>query len=365
VARIPLTGWLRLDAGVDFEGNRWTINATAPASGQPREGDQMRFNGAFPTDALTLYTHDTAPFVALNFNLLGGRLTINPQLRFEIFSAAGYLGQPRSFSHADFVPEPRLAARYQFTSWMAIKGALGFYHQQPDPGSYSSQFGNVNIQPEKGLHYVLGFEFQPTSTLHIEVQGFYKDLRSLIVRSEQGAKTILDNDGIGRVYGGELLVRQEIWKNFFGWITYTVSRSERRDHPDEPWRVFQYDQTHILNLIASYRFPRGFQLGVRFRYVTGNPYTPVKSAYYDSTNNQFMPNYAQTYSGRLDAFNQLDVRIDKTWTYNKWKLSLYIDIQNVYYAQNEEGVAYNYDFSKPRPVTGLPFLPVLGMRGEF
>jgi hypothetical protein len=212
---------------------------------------------------------------------------------------------------------------------------------------------------------VLGVEFKPTSTLTVEAQGFYKDLRALVVRGEQAGDPPLINDGIGRVYGGELLIRQELWHNFFGWVAYTVSRSERRDHPDDPWRLFQYDQTHILTIIASYKLPRGYQVGVRFRYVTGNPFTPVNSSWFDANAGRYVPVYAAPYSGRLDAFNQLDVRFDKTWTFNRWRFSLYLDLQNVYNAKNEEGRAYNFDFSQSHPVTGLPFLPVLGLRGDF
>jgi hypothetical protein len=212
---------------------------------------------------------------------------------------------------------------------------------------------------------VFGFDFDPTATLHIEAEAFCKELRGQVVRGELPDDPRLFNDGIGRVYGGELLVKQELWKNFFGWISYTVSRAERKDHPDEPWRTFQYDQTHILTIIASYKFPRGYQLGVRFRYVTGNPYTPVVGNYFNASTGNYVPLYGQTYSGRLADFNQLDVRLDKTWTFNRWKLGLYLDIQNVYNYQSEENVTYNFNYTQRARVAGLPIVPALGIRGEF
>src|SRR5581483_9637964 len=168
--------------------------------------------------------------------------------------------------------EPRLAIRYQIKRWVALKAAIGMYHQPPDLTALFPKFGNPDVKPQESVHYVLGADFQPTSTLHIEVAGFYKDMRNMIVRAEDPAAPPLENEGIGRVYGGELLVKQELWHNFYGWISYTVSRAERKDHPDQPWRLFQYDQTHIFTLMASYKLPRGFQLGIRFRYVTGNLY---------------------------------------------------------------------------------------------
>ncbi len=148
-------------------------------------------------------------------------------------------------------------------------------------------------------------------------------------------------------------------------LSATLSKSERRDHPDAPWRRFQYDQTHILTLVGSYKFGRGYQVGLRFRYVTGNPYTPVVGAYYDVNQDTYVPLRGPTYSGRLGAFHQLDVRFDKTWTYRQFRFSLYVDVQNVYNASVPEGVAYNFDYSKTTTINGLPFLPVLGIRGDF
>ncbi len=218
------------------------------------------------------------------------------------------------------------------------------------------------------MHYVAGADFDPTPTLHIEVEGFYKDLRQLVVRGQTPADPALVTDGRGRVYGGELLVRQQLWHNFFGWIAYTLSRSERQDHPGDAWRIFQFDQTHILTLIASYKLPRGYQVGVRFRYVTGNPYTPTVAPYgvFDANSGSYRAIYAQpVYSGRLADFHQLDVRFDKEWTFNKWRLAVYLDLQNVYNNRAPEATAYNFNDRLSAPVAGLPIIPDLGIRGEF
>ncbi|MGZ3427125.1 MAG: hypothetical protein ACXVCV_10785, partial [Polyangia bacterium] len=71
------------------------------------------------------------------------------------------------------------------------------------------------------------------------------------------------------------------------------------------------------------------------------------------------------YSARLGSFNQLDVRFDKKWTFHRWSLSMYVDIQNMYNASNPEGYGYNFDATQRSAVAGLPFLPVLGIRGDF
>jgi hypothetical protein len=361
---MPLYKQLRFDAGVDLEGNRWTLSLNAPQHGMPREGDSGGFGGAFVFDNLDLDQITVAPFVALNFTPVKGLLIV-PQLRVDMYDFRGYQSSPDAFNHFYAMIEPRLSARYQINKWAAVKLAAGAYHQPPDPTAFLKSAGNTALIPESGWHYVVGAEFDPTSSMHISAEGFYKDLRNLVVRGVNPGDPPLTNEGIGRVYGGELLVRQELFKGFFGWVAYTVSRSERKDHPDEPWHVFQYDQTHILTIIGSYKFGRGYQIGIRFRYVTGNPYTPYVGSYYNVNSDSYTPINGPLYSGRLGSFNQLDVRFDKKWTFQRWALSMYADIQNVYNASNPEGYAHSYDYSQRSTVSGLPFLPVLGIRGDF
>jgi TonB family protein len=366
--RWPLGRHVRLEAGLDFEGTRNPLAVTAPAAGQPREGEDPSsrggFGGAFASDSFTLHVLSAAPFVAVPVTLLGQRLVIVPQLRYETFGFLGYRGTPDEFAHGYGALEPRLAVRYQVLKWLAPKASFGVYHQAPDYLAFSKYFGAPTIKPERALHYVAGADFQPTRTLSIEAQGFYKDQRDLIVHGESPADPVLVNAGRGRVYGFELMLRQQLHRNFFGWIAYTLSRAERRVYADSPWTRFQFDQPHILTMVGSYKLPRGYQVGLRFRLVSGNPYTPVVGSYFNANLGRYRALYGTAYSSRLDAFHQLDLRFDKTWTYNRWKLSVYLDIQNLYYAQPPEGLTYNYNYTQRAAITGLPILPVLGVRGD-
>jgi len=99
--------------------------------------------------------------------------------------------------------------------------------------------------------------------------------------------------------------------------------------------------------------------------VTGDPYTPVTGAFYDSITDHYTPIYGATNSARLNAFNQLDLRVDKIFTFNRWRFSAYLDVQNVTRSDNPEAVGYNFDYRITHPITGLPLLPILGVRGDF
>ena len=377
VFRLPVGDALRLDGGVDFEGQRYILDRLgagsisidpASAAGGATSGAGAAFNGSvsgYSSDHLLLYQNFVAPFLTATITTLRRRLTITPQLRLQVMTFAGYPGEPTSFEHAYFEPEPRLSLRLAVSTRVALKAAVGLYSQPPDPGAFSSVYGNPALHPQRATHYLLGFELEVTGTLHVEAEGFYKDLRDLVVMGEVPGAAPLDGEGIGRAFGGELLVRQQLARKFFGWVSYTLSRSERKDHADESWHPFQFDQTHILTLVASRVLPRGFQVGGRYRFVTGTPMTPIEGSYYDAVSDRYTPISGQTLGARLPAFNQLDLRVDKTFTFDKWRFSAYLDVQNAYNAANPEALSYNYDYRISHPVSGLPILPILGIRGDF
>ena len=378
IARIPLSSFLRLDAGVDFEGNLFSVDQTAAvASAAAGDGNGMLAGfgngigmggmnrGGGGPSTLTVLTNHVAPLVSANFSFLGGRLLLIPQLRLQVFTTIGYPGTASQFSTAFVTADPRFLFRFQAASWITLKAGFGLYHEAPLPQYLSVVNGNPQLEPEYGLHYVAGVEFKPMSRMNINLEGFYKDLRNLVVRGELPSDPAFTNEGIGRVYGAQLLVRLELWRNLFGWVSYTLSRSERLDHTDQDWHLFQYDQTHILTMLASYKLPRGFQIGLRFRYTTGNPYTATASAFYDSNTDRYQPIQGPLFGDRVGSFVQLDARFDKTFTFNRWKLSLYLDLQNVTNTANPESVTYNYNYTQQNVITGLPILPAFGIRGEF
>ena len=161
------------------------------------------------------------------------------------------------------------------------------------------------------------------------------------------------------------LTRYRFGSYVWGWVAYTLSRAERRDEPGEDFRLFDFDQTHILTVVASGKLPWGLELGIRFRYVTGNPETPVERAVFDADTGVYSPVYGAANTTRVPDFLQLDVRLDKEWLFDTWRLLTYIEIQNATNRMNPEGLRYNYDYSESDVVGGLPIIPGFGIKGVF
>jgi TonB family protein len=267
---------------------------------------------------------------------------------------------------------PRLAVRYALTETVSLKGGAGVYHGPPIQDEPSVTFGNPDLAAKRSLQYGLGAEWQPRPEWFVSGEVFYNDLDGLIVRSNgtvvrdgEPVPERLKNGGVGRIYGLEVLVRRSLTDRLFGWISYTLSRSERRDAPDAAWRLFDNDQTHVLTAIASYKLPRGWEVGARLRFASGNPTTPVTGAVRDDVNDVFVPLYAAVNSVRLPSFNQLDIRVDKNFVFERWTLDVYLDLTNAYNNPAVEGIAYNYNYSQSAYFEGLPILPILGAKGSF
>ena len=70
-------------------------------------------------------------------------------------------------------------------------------------------------------------------------------------------------------------------------------------------------------------------------------------------------------SARNPFFNRVDIRVEKQWWFESWKLALFLDVQNAFNRQNQEALLYNYDYTQTSRVNGLPIIPSLGLRGEF
>lgn len=267
---------------------------------------------------------------------------------------------------------PRVVARYEVVNEFpktTLKAGVGLFAQPPLPQQSIPPFGTDGLQNSRALQYAFGVEQDFTRQINLKAEAFYKDLTRLVTQtfaeSSSTSGVVYSNRGDGRTYGIEMLLRYNPDDKFFGWIAYTLSRAERRNTRDEPMALFAFDQTHILTILGSYKLGNGWQVGARFRYVSGRPYTPNVGGVMDFDSGTYAPvPQFPLYQSRLPSFNQLDIRVDKTWKFTSWTLGAYLDVQNVYNRGNPEGVSYNFNYTQSNVVTGIPILPSIGLRGE-
>jgi TonB family protein len=353
---------LSFSAGVDSNVAIADVEVLLPRP--PNEGDPPRVSNLENEVVFDKVTNQVylraAPFVESVISL-GDRLSLVPSARVDYFSDVG-----------EFSFDPRLVARWQLAKGWLAKGGVGLVHQAPTEAQTNAVFGNPDLGLQRAVHYSLGSEWTPRDHLRLDCTFFYKDLQNLVdgtsATTQRNGQTVplnLDNGGRGRVYGVELFAEHKIHKNFRGWLSYTLSRAERFDSGGDAVRLFDFDQTHILNVVASYLFPENFELGLRWRLVSGNPFTPFVGGAFNNELDRFVPISAPSNSGRLPVFHQLDLRVDKRWVWDAWSLSAFLSLVNTYNRANTEGYSYNFDYSQRTALQGLPVLPILGVRGEF
>jgi hypothetical protein len=342
--------------GLDLQWRKFNLDIQVPRGNEGGGVNSTRSQNTFAvingdSSELALYLRNTYK--------ANQKLTLVPNLRWEYFS---------STEQAYFMP--RLNTSYTLSDSLMLNLAAGLYYQGPQNGENSDEFGNPKVKAEKSTHFFtsLAKDFRKGSRdgLKMELGVFYKVLDDLIVStSEQlgdGTAKVNDNDGEGTVEGIQLQASYK-FKELQVVTSYTYLKSRRRD-PDNGTYPSEFDQTHNLNLIAAYDLAR-WSFSSRLRFVTGGPYTPIVGGIFDSDNDVYAPIRGAFYSDRFDDFFQLDFRVDRKFIYRTWILSGYLDIQNLTNSKNGQGLSYNYDFSESQNTTGFPFLPILGLRGEF
>jgi hypothetical protein len=354
-ASFELHRMLRLTAGGDFFG--WFLagkyHGPQPGSneGDPTDGDPLAGQRSISVRDDDLVVAQPAAYLELAFRPTPP-LLISPGMRID------YYGEIEDTS-----VDPRIAVRYELSSSTALKGGIGYYSQPPQSWQSIPGIGNPDLKHFRALQSSAGVEQKLGSAGKVTAEGFYKRVEDIVIATPNREEPQFVNQGQGRIVGAELSA-QARWKNDgFAYLAYTLSRSERR-RPGESFRLFDQDQTHVLALAASQGLGRGWTLGARFRLVSGNPTTPITGATYDARSGVYLPTYGATNSQRDPLFNQLDVRVEKQWTIGPAKLATYLDVQNVYMAENPEGYRYSFDYSKREAVSGLALFPNLGLRGE-
>jgi hypothetical protein len=274
--------------------------------------------------------------------------------------------------------DPRLAVRYRLNSaglpgdstataddrsiW--LKAGVGVYHQPariflPLPGldTLPLSYGLL-----RAVQSSVGVEMPLATGIGLNLEAFYNDMNpvvfdlstnvsSLTTAAQQSGfnanttptdsqqQVLLDKllvPQVGRAYGLEALLRRQSRTGLYGWISYTLSLSERKR--DGAWVPYDYDKTHLLNLVAGLPLPRNWDIGGRLQYQSGRPTTTT---------------YGYN-TARTDGYFRVDVRIDKRAVWNKWLLDFYVDLTNVALFPEEitPGTTIRY------------VLPTLGVRGR-
>jgi outer membrane receptor for ferrienterochelin and colicin len=253
---------------------------------------------------------------------------------------------------------PRFSASFQLTTGWYLNFNTGRFYQEPayTTMGFKNEEGIMVNQPGlkyiRSDHFVAGLEWLPQKESKISLEGFYKkysnypfSLVDSISLASKGADFGLygaepvESIASGRAFGAEFLYRN---RDLFGTnltISYTLVRSEtlprKESLTDLGWIPTTWDNVHLLNIYGFRQFKGNWQLGFKWRFVGGQPYTPFDEytsslvQYWDVTGYP-ASDYNRYNQERYKPFHQLDLRVDKEWYLSRITINLYVDIQNVY-----------------------------------
>lgn len=262
--------------------------------------------------------------------------------------------------------DPRLQLRYRLAtrrlvglsesedaSGVWLKGGVGVYHQPP---RFIVQLPGLGTLPleyglSRSIQSSIGVEVPLDARIMIDVQTYYMHMDPAIfdlsVNDEPGKEEDTDENEfdrlakpqLGRAYGVEFMLRRELRERGpYGWLAYTLSRSERKR--DGAWVPYDFDRSHLVSLVAGLALKRHWDVSTRLQFQSGRPETT--QAGYNT--------------GRQDGYVRVDLRVDKRAVWEGWLLDFYVDITNVallpeQIQEHDEPIRY--------------ILPTVGLRGRF
>jgi len=281
------------------------------------------------------------------------RLAITTGLRYNYFSFT----KENNFS-------PRFALSWYLTDRFSVNASYGKFYQSPALYQIALDPANTKLKSALATHYVIGVSqlFDDDSKGTIEI--YYKDLKDIVV--ENDTTDILTNFGSGFAKGIEISYQKKFTNGIVGSASYSYSISKRKDEENLPEYFFEYDRPHIINLLAGFELSETLQIGFKFQYATGSPYTPVAGV--AMKQGKYYVIEGEYNSVRYPDYHKLDIRVDKKFLFDKWTLTAYLDLWNVYNRLNVLSYSYTVDSkgvvsTKSRNDFGL--LPIVGLSAQF
>jgi TonB family protein len=409
-----------LRSGLDVDNKRASV-AIHQRTRLPTDGSLQETDVELPAAIATF----SGLWAELQWEEKGSPWTVVPGLRVDNYHLAG------GINHV--AVEPRLTARRRLGEQLTLKGGVGLYHQPP---TTLISLPIIDIAAlDQGLQQALqvsaGVEYKGLWGFDVSLDGYVNPmLRTVELTPFGNEETPIQTpdlpDGVGdprdprppspgpggrRVvrglaqeqvpslpgielpdvssrglsYGLELLIRRPLGGNWFGWLSYSLQRSTRRvrftrfndeDVPvgqDEADLPYVFDQTHVANLVLSYKFANNVTLGGVLHFNTGRPESGNLTSRTMTEGRDVLgqPRWVRVDRDKVDRlppFFRFDLRLSKAWAYDTFTLEAYLDMLNVTISQ--EVVAFDYVGGVGLPLekrpSGVPIvLPILGLKGRY
>jgi hypothetical protein len=169
----------------------------------------------------------------------------------------------------------------------------------------------------------------------------------------------------GHARGLELTFQRRSANRLSGWVTYSFARTRFKESPTGLIFAGDFDQRHTLSAYGSYRFTGTFNVSGQWRYGSG---FPIPGFFRTQGDDVFLA--SERNSLRLPAYSRVDLRVNKAFLFEKWKLTLSGELLNVTNHKNlRVPIIHGLNLTTGQVFrhfgSSMPVLPALGVAIEF
>jgi hypothetical protein len=271
------------------------------------------------------------------------------------------------------VVSPRAAMALKIRNGWTVRAGFGRYYQFPDFEPLFGQLGNPYLRAEQATHYNLSVERTFGDRYRALVETYDRKDRDLVFNLFQPVlsnpitfpQLPFRNSLSGHARGVEFTFQRRSANRLSGWVTYSLARTQFKESPSGLSFPGDFDQRHTLSAYGSYRFTGTFNVSGQWRYGSG---FPIPGFLRSQGADLFLA--AERNSLRLPAYSRVDVRVNKAFLFERWKLTLSGELLNVTNHKNLRAPIIH----GINPTTGqvfhhfgerMPVLPALGVAIEF
>ena len=327
-----------------------------------------------------------------NEQTLGTRWEVNYGVRLSHFN---YTGKGTSYEYAEAPPgfrrfpfestefdqwesiktylnlEPRLAIKYDLNATSSVKASYNRMAQYIHLISNTTASTPVdvwtpstnNLRPQIADQVAVGYFRNFNQNMYeLSAEVYYKKMTRLLDYID-GADLLLNEflegdllEGVGKAYGLEIQLKKHSGR-FTGWMSYTLSRSERQVDGinNDDWYPSRFDQPHNFSLTTFYEVNKRLSLSANFVLNSGTP-TTFATTRIEQQGYVIPYNALQTRNNvRIPEYHRLDIsatlegkrKKGKRWE-GQWVFSIY----NVYGRRNPFSIFFRQ--GENRIPNGIP-----------
>ena len=246
--------------------------------------------------------------------------------------------------------QPRGSLSLTLPTTSKLRFAYGRYEQSPLAYQVLKAEGNRNLKSSLTEHYIMELEHQLSAQTELKCALYYKDMRKLVTRSvnlealfedsDAVTTTAYLNQGTGFVTGAEIFLRHRVSEKFFGWLSYAYTHLERRETPNDVYKPFLFDNTHIVSIVANYNPTTKTEIGAKWQYSSGTTAVPLNALVMvqDPVTIGMHPLISDVagaiFPTEFPAYHRLDLRFSRKGKWWGLPVTAYTEIRNIYNRKN-------------------------------